>query len=129
MEKENRRKFDVAYKKRIVSEYLSGKSAKEIARRENIDPAHIYCWKTQLENRDRLNRIETIVVDENVSLEQARKIVELEEELAAYKAKVADQAMVIDLLKKLQPNSVSGKRSSGYIEIKRSLEVKRGRGK
>jgi hypothetical protein len=34
------------------------------------------------------------------TLEDARKIRELEEELEAYKAKVAEQAMMIDLLKK-----------------------------
>jgi len=124
--KRSARKFDLEFKKRIVQEYLSGRPAIELAEAEGLVPGMIYRWKTQLEDRERVERIEEIQSTEGVSLEQARKIRELEEELLAAKEKIADQAMVIDLLKKIQPNSASEKRSSGYIETKRSLDRKRG---
>jgi len=124
--KESRRKFNWEYKKRIVQEYVSGnRRVAEIADSEGLVPGQIYHWKTQLENRARRERIEEIQVEENVSPEQAQKIRELEEELEAYKAKVADQALVIDLLKKLHPTLASEKRSSGYIETKRSLDPRK----
>lgn len=126
--RESRRKFSEEYKRQIVQEFLAGsRTAAEIASAEGLFAGQIYRWKTQLENRERVDRIEEIQSTENVSYEQARRIRELEEELEAYKEKVADQAMVIDLLKKLQPNSASEKRSSGYIETKRSLARRNGR--
>jgi transposase-like protein len=126
MTKRSRKHYDFEYKKRIVQEFLTGRSANEIAEAEGLVSAQIYKWKSQLENRKRLERIEEIQAEEGVSLEQARKIRELEEELAAAKEKIADLTMVNDLLKKIQPSSRSEKRSSGYIETKRSLGLKRG---
>ena len=52
-----------------------------------------------------------------------------EEELEAYKVKVAELTLHIDLLKKLQPNYQSEKRSSGYAETKRKLVRSKGRAK
>jgi transposase-like protein len=122
--KNNRKKYDVEYKRRIVAEYLSGdKTAHEIAAREGLHFGQIYRWRVQLENRARHERIEAIQTDDpQVTLEQARRILELEEELEDYRRKVAEQSMMIDLLKKLQPSCPSEKRSSGYIETKRSLD-------
>ncbi|TVQ80944.1 MAG: hypothetical protein EA369_01235 [Bradymonadales bacterium] len=126
----SRKKFELEYKRRIVQEYLSGtKSAKEIADAEGLDPGQIYNWKTQLENQRRVDRIEEIQTTEGVSFEQARKIRELEEELMAAKEKIADQALAIDLLKKIQPNSAYEKKSSGYIAMKRELDRSKGRAK
>lgn len=64
-----------------------------------------------------------------MSPDEARRMQELEEELEAYKRKVAEQSVVIDLLKKLHPNYQSEKRSSGFIETKRRLGQKRGQRK
>ena len=129
MSKSTRKSYDLEFKRRVVSEYISsGRSAAEIAKAEGLETGHIYSWKTQLEQRDRLEKIESLV-DEKTSLDQARKIVELEEELEAYKLKNAEQAMIIDLLKKLHPNSPYAKKSSGYIDIKRSLNRKDRRAK
>lgn len=117
-----RRRFNLEYKRRIVEEYLTGNvSAAEVAEREGITAGIVYRWKTQLENRAKLDRIEVIQEEQGCSLDQARQIRELEEELEAYKAKVADQAMQIDLLKKLHPSFQSEKRSSGYIETRNTL--------
>jgi transposase-like protein len=130
MGKSNRKKFDLEFKRRIVQEYLSGtKSAKEIAEAEGLVTGQIYNWKTQLESRSRVDRIEEIQTTEGVSFEQARKIRELEEELEVAKVKIADQAMVIDLLKKIHPNLASEKRSNGYVAMRRQLDPGRGRSK
>lgn len=97
-------------------------SVSELAEREGLYSGQIYRWKTQLENRAKIERIEDLSSDPNISIQQARKIVELEEELVAYKEKVAEQSVVIDVLKKLHPSLASEKSSSGYIEIKRNLD-------
>jgi transposase-like protein len=126
--KESRRKFDEEYKKQIVQEYLSGnRSAAEIAAAEGLVAGQIYNWKTQLENRQRQERIEGIQGEQNVSPEQARRIWELEEELEAYEKKVAQLTLENDLLKKIHPNLAFEKRSSGYIDIKRRLGQRNGR--
>ena len=126
--KESRRKFDEEYKKQIVQEYLAGnRSAAQIAQAEGLVTGQIYSWKTQMENRQRQERIEEIQGEHNVSPEQARRIRELEEELEAYEKEVAQLTLENDLLKKLHPNLASEKRSSGYIEIKRRLGQRNGR--
>jgi transposase-like protein len=129
--KRNRKKYDLEYKRRIVAEYLAGeKTAQEIAEREGLHFGQIYRWRVQLENRARHERIESIQADDpKVTLEQARRILELEEELEDYQKKVAQLTLENDLLKKLQPSYQSAKRSSGYIETKRSLGQSRRRPK
>lgn len=121
--KKNRKKYDLEYKRRIVAEYLAGDlTAQQIAEREGLHFGQIYHWKSQLENRARHERIESIQTDDpKVTLEQARRIQELEEELEDYQKKVAHLTLINDLLKKLQPSSQSERKSSGYIETKRSL--------
>jgi hypothetical protein len=64
-----------------------------------------------------------------VSIEPARRIRELEEELAATREKLAQTMLEVDLLKKLQPSSPFVRESSGYIETKQLLARLRGRAK
>ena len=128
--KKTRQQYDLDYKCRIVQEYLSGAiSAEELAKREGLVRGQIYKWRVQLEHRDRMHRIETIAETEGVSIEQARRIRELEEELAATQQKLAQTMLENDLLKKLQPNSPFASVSSGYIETRRRLARVRGRAK
>ncbi len=103
--------------------------AQELARREGLERGQIYKWRVQLERRDRLSRIEVIAETEGVSIEQARRIRELEEELAATQQRLAQTLLECDLLKKLQPNSPFASASSGYIDTKRLLVRSRGRAK
>lgn len=121
--KKNRKKYDLEYKRKIVQQYLEGKlSAQQIAEREGLIPGQIYNWRVQVENRARHERVEAIQAENPQStLEQAKRIQELEEELEDYRQKVADQSMMIDLLKKLQPGSPYVKKLSGYAEIKGTL--------
>ena len=128
--KKTRQYHSTAYKRRIVAEYLSGAiSAEALAQREGLVRGQIYKWRVQLENRDRHERIAEIADTEGVSLEQARKIRELEEELAATQQKLAQTLLENDLLKKLQPNSPFVSATSGYIDTKRKLARSRGRAK
>jgi transposase-like protein len=127
--KKDRQQYDLDYKRRIVQEYLNGTPAENLAKREGLVRGQIYKWRVQLERRDRMARIETIAETEGVSLEQARRIRELEEELAATREKLAQTVLENDLLKKLQPSSPFARRSSGYIETKQLLARLRGRAK
>lgn len=128
--KKFKKQYDLDYKRRIVQEYLQGgiKSA-DLAAREGLDRAQIYKWKIQFDNRQRNDRIDAIADEEGVSIEQARKIRELEEELEATQRKLAQVVLECDLLKKIQPNSPFARRSSGYIETKQLLARSKGRAK
>jgi transposase-like protein len=119
--KKTRNYHTTEHKKKLVDEYMSGANTVEaIAVREKIDRAMIYKWKAQLENKARDERIETMEAAGHHP-DDIRRLMELEDELAAAKTKIADQALAIDLLKKIQPNFQSGKRSSGYAELKQAL--------
>ena len=128
--KRRRTNYDLDYKRRIVGEYLSGAiSARDLAEREGLERGQIYKWRIQLEERSRNERIGEIAEEEGVSVEQARRIRELEEELSETQKKLAQTVLENDLLKKLQPNSPFARRSSGYIETKQLLARSRGRAK
>jgi len=121
MTKKSRKSFDREYKKRIVSEYLEGKqSAQQIAEREGLERFQIYAWKSQLESRAKKDRI-TELTEAGHNPEDVRRMMELEEELEAAKSKIAEQALAIDLLKKVHPSFQSEKKSSGYAELKRRV--------
>ena len=122
--------YDVEYKRRIVQEYLGGDiKAADLAAREGIERAHIYKWKIQLDNRRRHERTLEIADGEGVSLDQARQIRELEEELEASQKKIAQLVLENDLLKKIQTNSPFARRSSSYIETRQLLVRSKGRAK
>lgn len=128
--KKSKKSYDLDYKRRIVQEYLQGEiTTNALAAREGLDRGQIYRWKVQLEGRARDARIEEIADSEGVSLDQARKIRELEEELEASQKKIAQLVLENDLLKKIQPGSPFARRSSGYIETKQLLARSRGRQK
>ena len=128
--KKTRQYHNTDTKRRIVAEYLSGTiSAEALAEREGLVRGQIYKWRVQLEHRDRNERIAEIADTEGVSIEQARKLRELEEELAATREKLAQTVLENDLLKKLQPNSPFASVSSGYIDTKRQLARLKGRAK
>jgi transposase-like protein len=130
--RKTKKQYDFEYKRRIVQEYLQGdiKSA-DLAQREGIDRAQIYKWKIQLDNHTRSERTQEIVETEGVSLEQARRIRELEEQLEATQKKLANLAVENELLgelvKKTDPHSAFARRSSSYADIKLALARSKGR--
>lgn len=116
--KNPKHKYDPEFKERIVAEFIKGDlSAAEIAKREGIEPSHIYNWKSKLEIRAKQKRID-VLIDEGSSPAQARRILELEEELADARHMIAVYAMANEFLKKIQ--TPPEKKSSGYIETKRA---------
>jgi len=128
-----RTNYDLEYKRRIVDEYLSGRaSVQELTAREGLMGGQIYKWRVQLDERKRSERLGQIQ-DENpeVTLAQAKRIRELEEELEATQKKMAQLAVENELLgelvKKTSPNSAYAKRSSGFVEIKAELGRQKGR--
>jgi transposase-like protein len=126
--KKSKKHYDLDYKRRIVQEYLRGEiRSADLAAREGLYRAQIYKWKIQFDNRQRNERIDAIADEEGVSLDQARKIRELEEELEASQKKIAQLVLECDLLKKIQPNSPFARKSSGYIETKQLLARSKGR--
>jgi len=128
--KKSKKQYDLEYKRRIVQEYLRGEiTTNALAEREGLDRGQIYRWKVQLAERERDARIETIADTEGMSLDQARQIRELEEELEASQKKIAQLVLENDLLKKTQPSFQFARRSSGYIETKQLLARSKGRAK
>ena len=128
--KESRKSYDLDYKRQIVAEYVSGRSSAEvIAKREHLVRGQIYKWRVQLEQREREERVESTADSEGVSLDQARRIRELEEELAATQRRLAQSVLEVDLLKKSLPASLLASVSSGYIDTKRLLARSKGRAK
>lgn len=118
-----KRTFTTDFKKQVVAEYLKGsESAEAVAKRHGLEASHIYKFKMQLEAQGKQDRVEQLEA-EGHNPTDVRRIMELEEELQAYKDQVAELTLINDLLKKLrhQPSSAHLKKSSGYIETKRSL--------
>jgi len=123
MSKKPRRKFSTEQKSEAVETYISGQqSAAEVAADLNISQGLLYKWKAGLEEGRRTDRLEELQADGS-SLEQAKKLRQQEEEIALYQKKIAEQAVIIDLLKKLQTSTLSRPESelSGLIDtIKKS---------
>ena len=119
MSKKPNRKFSDEIKSKAVEEYTSGiKSAAEVAHELGVAQGLLYQWKIQLENKrinGRVNELEA----HGRSPSDARIIQQQEDEIAMYQKKIAEQAVIIDLLKKLPTSmkSVSVKSVSGSDEI------------
>ena len=101
--------------------------AAALAAREGLVRGQIYKWRAQFDQRARVERVETMVDETGVTVAQARRVRELEEELAATRELLAQTVLENTLLKKMQPNSPFAKKSSGYIETKQLLARSRGR--
>ena len=134
MSKKSRQSDDLDYKKRVVQEYLRGEiSTNALAEREGLERGQIYRWKVQLGERERDARIEYIADAEEVTLDQARQIRELEEKLESTQKKLAQLAVENELLgelvKKTDPSSPYARRSSSYADIKIALVRSKGRAK
>ena len=123
----NRRRFTKEVRAKAVEEYSSGeKTAQELGIELNTSPQTIYRWKTvQTENQKGI-RLDEIISDGNTR-EQAKKIQQLEIQIEAYKSKVAEQSIIIDLLKKIQDPTISAPESelNGLIETTSKLARKR----
>ena len=117
MTKKTRRKFTQAQRDKAVDDYLSGeRSASQIAIDLDTDVQTIYRWKVLREEKLKGARIDELL-DEGQSKDSAQRILELELEIEAYQKKVAEQAVMLDLLKKIpRVNSLSVRERIDWID-------------
>lgn len=121
-----RKIFAQEQRKKAVDEYISGqKSVAEIAQELGTDPTHIYRWKVRFEEDAKGARVDALGA-EGHDPEAIKKILKLEEELEEYKKKVGEQALIIDLLKKIPVrSSQSESELSGLIDTMKNSARKR----
>lgn len=127
MTKKYRKRPTPEQKEKALDEYVSGaKTAQEIAEELDTDVNNVYRWKTVREEKLKGSRIDELV-DQGGTLAQAKRIVELEQELEEYKKKLAEEVVINNLLKKLQISSNSAPESelTGLIRTTRKLDQKR----
>ena len=123
MGRKPRRTFSDEQKRQGVDDYKSGrKSAEQVAAEHGVKANDVYKWRVQLDEKAKGARIDELET-QGFSFDQARIIEQQRAELEAYKATVAQQAVIIDLLKKLQTSTVSQPESelTGLIETTRRL--------
>jgi transposase-like protein len=123
MQKRIKRKFSEEQKRKAVDEYVSGrKSAEEVAAECGVTSGMIYKWRIRFDEQAKGIRIEELE-SQGMSTQAARKILEQQAIIEAYEKKVAQQAIIIDLLKKLQTSASFQPESelSGLIDTTRKL--------
>ena len=115
--------YSLEMKQKAVEEFVSGrKSAALVAAECGVTTAHIYKWRVQLSERAKGARIEELEA-EGMSNQAARKILEQQAIIEEYQKKVAQQTIIIDLLKKLQTSGNYQPESelTGLIETTKKL--------
>ena len=131
MSKKTRRKFSDQEKAKAVADYLGGaKSAKDIAQELGVEVHSIYHWRASLDEQKRETRASGLEA-QGVPQDVAERLIRQQEEIEAYQKKVAEQAVIIDLLKKLQTSSSFPPESelSGWIATTKKSERKKRRAK
>ena len=102
MAKKTRRKFTEEEKRKAVADYVSGtRTAQAIANELGTEIQAIYRWRTFYDEQKKGLRLSELQA-EGSSQELAERIIRLQDEVAAYQKKVAEQAVMLDLLKNLQ---------------------------
>jgi transposase-like protein len=122
MAKKAKRQFKPEDKARAVDDYVSGrKSTAQIAAEFGCHPNLIYRWKAEAEAARRDERATEIEASGVRDPRDVKRILDLEDELEAYKKTVAEQTVLIDLLKKLD-QSKSSQRESELIGLIRTTK-------
>jgi len=127
MSKRKRRVFTEEQKLEAVSDYTSErKTAAEVASDLNIAVGQIYRWKAEFERKNKEAKIQ-VLVDQGLTVKLAKKIQSQQDEIELYQKKLAEQAVIIDLLKKLQTSASSPLESelSGWIDTTKKWDRKR----
>jgi transposase-like protein len=102
MSRKSRRTFSDEQKRSAVNDYVSGrKSAAQVAAENDVPVGVIYKWRVQLDEQAKCARIDELEA-QGATSQMARRIVQMEAEMEEYQKKVAQQSVIIDLLKKLQ---------------------------
>lgn len=130
MAKKAKRQFKPEDKTRAVEDYVSGRrSAAQIAAELGCSPMLIYRWKADAESAKRDARAEALEASGVRDPKDIKRILDLEDELEAYKRTVAEQTVLIDLLKKLDQSKTSQRESEliGLIRTTKNSDPKRRR--
>jgi transposase-like protein len=131
MTRKVRKTFPKEVKNQAVDDYISGeRSALQIAEEIGCDVQLIYRWKVAREEKAKGLRLDELV-EEGCNRAMAEKLLEKELEIEAYQRKVAEQAIMLDLIKKLQTSTPFQRESelAGLIRTSKSLEALRRRAK
>ena len=111
MGKRPRRTFTEEQKREAVGSYVRGdRSITDIADELQISPGLIYKWKSSFESQKVSGRVDELM-DSGATRAMALKIQQQEAEIIEHQKKVAQQAVIIDLLKKL-PAEINSQRES-----------------
>jgi transposase len=127
MSKKQRRSFSEEVKRQAVDDFVSGKkSAAQISAEFNVSGNMVYKWRAELNAKARGEKIETLE-SQGFDPKLAKRFLELEDEIAIYKTKIAEQAVHIDLLKKLRGLGISQPESelTGLINTMKASARKR----
>ncbi len=100
MAKKAKRQFKSEDKARAVDDYVSGRrSATQIAAELCCSPNLVYRWKAEADAARRDDRAAEIEASGVRDPRDIKRILDLEDEIEAYKKTVAEQTVLIDLLK------------------------------
>lgn len=122
MAKKAKRQFKPEDKARAVDDYVSGrKTVAQLAAEFGCSPNLIYRWKAEADVARRDDRAAEIEASGVRDPRDIKRILDLEDELEAYKKTVAEQTVLIDLLKKLD-QSKSSQRESELIGLIRTTK-------
>lgn len=102
MAKKTRRNLSEETKRKAVADYVSEtKTAQQIANELGTDPQSIYRWRTFYDEQKKGLKLSELQ-GEGCPQELAERLIRQQDEIEAYQKKVAEQAIMIDLLKKLR---------------------------
>lgn len=127
MSKKPNRVFSEELKRQAVDDFVSGrKSAAQLSVELSVGTNLIYRWRSEIESKARGNKIENLE-SQGLDSKLAKRFLEFEDEIAIYKTKIAEQAIHIDLLKKLRGLGSSQPESelTGLINIVKASGRKR----
>lgn len=116
------RKFSLEVKRRAVDDFVSGrKKAEELALELGYkDINRIYGWKSLFEDKKKSEKREQRR-KLGVSPDMLKRLEELESENEELKKSLGEKSLIIDLLKKIQMDSVYGKSVTGLTETIKQL--------
>lgn len=123
MSRKPRRTFSDEQKRSAVNDYVSGrKTAAQVAAENDVPVGVIYKWRVHLDEQAKGARIDELEA-QGASSQMARRIVQMEAEMEEYQKKVAQQSVIIDLLKKLQRSTSLPPEDelTGLLDTTRSL--------
>jgi len=126
--KKKKYQFTEEQKRKAVDEYVAGhRRAEDIAKELGIPQGYLYKWRVQLSERGKNARVDELE-GKGMSREVAQMFEMKQAEIDAYRAALAQQIVINDLLKKLPASMISQRESelNGLLAITRKLARSKG---